>query len=178
MGTRIAEAADGDVDTFAGFLRDAWEAYGPGAPGFAGATDEIIADLTRPEVLARRIAAPDGAVVLARDGNRVVGFASLRRLDPDTAELDGIVVLPSWAGAGLGTELVRHVVERSREHGHRSMVVHTETTNTAARGFYEARGFEVTGTAVIDVGGAPVEVWTMTLDLETSTTGAPTPARE
>lgn len=40
------QATDGDVDAFAEFFRAAWQHSGPDAPGFAGATDESIAELT------------------------------------------------------------------------------------------------------------------------------------
>lgn len=161
MCIRIAEATVDDVEDFARFLLEAWKGYGPGAPGFAGATDEIVSDLTRPDSLRPRIETPGGFLLLAWQGDRVVAFASMRPLDSGTGELDGIIVLPSHVGAGLGSRLLRGVIDRARAAGLGRLVVRTEASNGAARAFYERHGFEVTGTSVIDVGETPVEVWNL-----------------
>ncbi|MFQ5517557.1 MAG: hypothetical protein ACE5E8_08270, partial [Acidimicrobiia bacterium] len=84
---QVNRATPGDVDKVAAFLGEAWEAAGPDAPGFAGATDEIIAELARPEAILQRI--KSHTMLLAWWGDRVVGFAADRRVDAETVELAG-----------------------------------------------------------------------------------------
>ncbi len=170
-GTRdavVREAGAGDIDAVAGFFRSAWREAGPDAPGFAGATDEIIDELVSDDVLTERILG-DGhhmyvAVVDGARGPEVVGFAATREVDTATVELAGIVVLRSHAGRGLGSALVDMAIARSAG-SYGRMLVRTETTNDGARAFYERCGFRVTATAVEQVDDVAVEVWELERDL-------------
>lgn len=157
--TTVREAEDGDVAAFAQFFTTAWRQAGPDALGFTGATDEVIAELTTPDAVRERIGGPERRMFLAWHRERVVGFSATRRIDDATVELAGIIVLPSFAGMGIGTTLVEAALQRAREDRYRSMIVRTETSNHPARAFYERRGFAVTATDVEKVGDLVVEVW-------------------
>lgn len=154
----VREATADDVDAFASFLRTAWASAGPGAPGFAGATDDIIAELTQPEAILARLGGPERRLYLASSGEGVVGFAATHRIDGDAVELAGIIVLPDASGRGVGTLLVRTAMDAARAEGFRSMLVRTETTNDLARSFYQHNGFVVGATAIEDVDGMEVPV--------------------
>lgn len=160
---QVNRATPGDVDKVAAFLGEAWEAAGPDAPGFAGATDEIIAELARPEAILQRI--KSHTMLLAWWGDRVVGFAADRRVDAETVELAGLIVLQSMAGRGIGRALVERMVATARAAGHVKMIVHTETDNDRAVGFYGAMGFTTVGSTVEDVEGTHVDVWELRRDL-------------
>ena len=102
---------------------------------------------------------------LAWEGGRIVGFAAMKRIDVETVELAGIIVLPSCAGRGVGTALVDEALRRGRDERYRTVIVRTETTNQAARAFYEARGFELGEITVERVGDVSVQVWELSHDL-------------
>jgi ribosomal protein S18 acetylase RimI-like enzyme len=161
----VSEASELDVDAFAEFFKTAWRQSGPDAPGFAGATDEIIAELTTQDAIRERIGGPDRRMFLAWEDERVVGFAATKRIDIDTVELAGIIVLPACAGRGVGTELVHEALRATKGESYRSMIVRTETTNDSALAFYEARGFVLERTTIEHIDNISVEVWELSHDL-------------
>ncbi|MEE8331256.1 MAG: GNAT family N-acetyltransferase [Acidimicrobiia bacterium] len=164
----VAEATDADVAAFATFFREAWKQAGPGALGFVGASDQVIAELTAPEAVLERIGGPDRRMFLAWEGGRVVGFAATKRIDAATVELAGIIVLQTMAGGGVGTRLVEEALNSARGEGYRKMIVRTETTNERARAFYERRGFIGTGSTTEQVEGTAVEVWELAREISSS----------
>lgn len=161
----VREASERDIDAFADFFVTAWRQSGPNAPGFAGATDEVIAELTTRDAICERIGGPERRMLLAWQDERVVGFAATRRIDVDSVELAGIIVLPSSAGRGIGTALVDEALRLMKDEPYRSMIVRTETTNDLARAFYEARGFTLARVAVEHVEDFSVEVCELSRDL-------------
>lgn len=146
VSVSVSEATEKDVVAFDDFFRRAWKEAGPGAPGFTGASDEVIAELTTPEAFRERIGGPDRRMFLAWDGNRVIAFASTRGISEDAVELSGIIVLRSHGGMGVGTALVESAIAAAEADRHRMMLVKTEATNRRAQAFYENRGFSVVGT--------------------------------
>ena len=119
MTIRVSEADVSDVPEVAEFFWSAWRAAGPGAPGWAGADETAIAELTAPGVLAERIGGPGRWMFLGWDDERVVGFSALRSLDEDSVELAGIVVMGDRLGRGVGSLLLDAAVEAARRHlGH------------------------------------------------------------
>jgi ribosomal protein S18 acetylase RimI-like enzyme len=161
----VREASEVDVDAFAEFFVAAWRQSGPDAPGFVGATDEVIAELTTRDAVRERIGGPDRRMFLAWADDCVVGFPATKRINVDTVELAGIIVLPSYAGRGVGTELVDEALLGMRGDLYRSMIVRTETTNDLARAFYEARGFLLERVTVENVDDISVDVWELSRDL-------------
>lgn len=144
----VREATEADAARIGSFLRAAWAESGPDAPGFAGATDEVIDEIARPDAVRARLGGPTRRMVIAVGGDvdaevdgEVVGFAALRTIDDDATELAGIVVRRTWAGHGVGSELTRRALDLARADGAASLVVRTEVDNTAAIAFYESLGF-------------------------------------
>jgi GNAT superfamily N-acetyltransferase len=161
----VREASEVDIDAFAEFFVAAWRQSGPEASGFAGANDEVIAELTTRCSVRDRIGGPDRRMFLAWEDDQVVGFAATKRIDIDTVELAGIIVLPSHAGRGVGTVLVEEALRGAKAESYRSMIVRTETTNDVARAFYEARGFVLERDTVEHLDDISVEVWELSRDL-------------
>jgi ribosomal protein S18 acetylase RimI-like enzyme len=153
----VSEAGPADAEAAGSFVRELWAAAGPDAPGLTGATDEVIAEISRPEEIRLRLGGPERRIFLARRDGRVVGFAATRRLDPTTSELAGIMVHPGHRG-GVGTPLLDAAIATVVAEGARRMVVHTEADNEGALAFYERRGFRRTGTGTDDVEGTGVAV--------------------
>ena len=158
MGVRVTEATDADVPAIAAFFRTAWRASGPDAPGWAGASDEVMAQITAPEAIAARVGGPERRMFLAWEAGRVVGFAATRVQDPETVELAGIVVLPEAIGTGVGTPLLEAAEKSGRSGGATRMTVRTEADNERALGFYRSKGFRATGDVVEQVEGIEVTV--------------------
>jgi ribosomal protein S18 acetylase RimI-like enzyme len=155
----VAEATADDAGAFAAFFWEAWQQAGPAAPGFAGATDEVIRELTTQSAIVERLGGPDRRMFLAWVGQRVVGFSATTRIDNDNVELAGIIVLQSTIGRGIGTALVAETVASCRAAGYHRMIVKTETDNKQALGFYEGLGFTPLRTTEEDAGGVTVDVW-------------------
>ena len=163
--TEVAEATASDVDAISAFFWEAWRQAGPGAPGFSGATEEVIAEIADPRVIGDRVGGPERRMYIAKQGERVVGFASTRATTATVIELSGVVVLQSMIGSGIGTRLVEAAVEASAGHGFTAMTVSTEVGNDRARSFYERHGFEVTGKGVEMVGPTQVSIVNMRRNL-------------
>lgn len=88
--------------------------------------------------------------VAERDG-AVAGFAAVVPRGDGDAELDGLFVEPAHWRTGIGRALVARSIEHARGFGAGALYV---IGNNAARGFYEACGFEVTGTCETRFGPA------------------------
>jgi len=77
-------------------------------------------------------------LLVARDGERVVGSAALE-LYRDSALLRSVAVEPSARGSGLGQRLTRSALELARRHGVRDVFLLT----TTAENFFPRFGFEL-----------------------------------
>lgn len=92
-----------------------------------------------PQALAR----PDITFWTATEGDAVVGCAALRELAPDEAELKSMRTVPSARGRGVGTALLRQVLDEARARGYRRVSLETGTHAffTPAHQLYAAHGF-------------------------------------
>ena len=165
LNLEIIEATDLDSDAISEFLWEAWRQSGPDSPGFAGATEEVIADIASRKVILSRLGGPTHRMFVAKQDNRVVGFASTRTESSTTIELSGVVVLKEMIGTGIGTRLLDLAVTVSAGHGFSRMVVSTESTNDRALRFYESHGFTRIGETTTDVEGTRVPVVNLTREL-------------
>ena len=161
----VREATTDDVAAIADFLHEAWRQAGPEAPGFAGATVEVIAEIAAPEAIAARLGGPQRRMFIAWVNNRIGGFATTRRLTFAAIELSGVVVLQSLIGGGVGSALFRGAADSARGDGFHKMTVSTETDNERALRFYERCGFTVVGRSTTDAAGTDIEVWDLEMAL-------------
>jgi ribosomal protein S18 acetylase RimI-like enzyme len=153
----VREAGADDAERIGAFLHSVWEAAGPTAPGFSGATDEIVDEIARPEAVRARLGGPDRRIFVAVSGDDAIGFAATRREGEDL-ELAGIVVRAEWAGRGIGSRLVGAVLDLARREGVAHVTVRTEIDNARAIGFYESTGFTRGGRSTEQVGGTDIDV--------------------
>ncbi len=160
---RVVEAGEGDVSSISALFRRMWEEAGPDAPGFSGATEEIIAEIAAPDAIRSRIGGPERRMFLAYEGDVAVGFAATRAIDEDVIELAGIVVLQTRLGRGIGTPLVAAAVLAARNLGFSRMTVSTEVDNERAATFYQARGFRPMGRSTTEVEGTEILVTNLEL---------------
>lgn len=88
-----------------------------------------------------RIAAGDGAFVVAYLGGVAVGCGAVRRLDEATAELKRMYVDPSVRRRGIGRALVSALESEARQLGTARVVLETGTRLAPALRLYEAMGY-------------------------------------
>ena len=84
-------------------------------------------------------------IVVAIDGERWVGMAACRRLEPDSSWLTALWVDPSERGAGLGGRLIEAAADWAREQGAATVELSVTTNNDAAATLYSRAGFAETG---------------------------------
>jgi ribosomal protein S18 acetylase RimI-like enzyme len=165
--SEVRDTKIGDVEAFRHFILKAWDEAGPGALGWTGATDENVSELTSAEFLSSLIESEGVVILLVWDRGEVVGFASNRRVDDETVELSGIVVLESMTGRGVGSRLLDSSLRAAERDGYSRVIVETEVFNERAIGFYRSRGFEVGEKRVTEVEGERVELVELSLLLGT-----------
>lgn len=78
-----------------------------------------------------------GSWLVAEVDGRVVGCAALARLSPTLAEIRSLAVAPDQAGKGIGSQIVRALIEVARQEGVTQVVA-----LTLRQSFFERLGFE------------------------------------
>jgi ribosomal protein S18 acetylase RimI-like enzyme len=99
------------------------------------------------------LADPRSFLLIARDGERAVGYAVTRVMEsgpewrdawvmpPTMAELETLVVLPELRNTGLGTRMLDAVEAELDRQGISEVIVGIVAGNDAAQRLYERRGF-------------------------------------
>ena len=82
-------------------------------------------------------------ILIAKDGERVVGFAGYGEADPTTGELFALYVLKEYRGTGVAQALMRAAAEKLSAYPKIGLWVLKE--NPRAIRFYEKYGFSATG---------------------------------
>ena len=103
--------------------------------------------------------------IAERGGERVGSVFLVKDAEPGVARLRLLMVEAPARGEKLGRRLVDECVSFAREKGYREIVLWTHEVLTAARGIYQAVGFEITETWVHDDFGKPEvsETWRLKL---------------
>jgi len=139
------KATVADAPKLGVFLHEAWREAGPGGLGFTGATEETINEIASEEFLLKRLTNRDVIMYIVQEEGRVLGLAATRRIDGESIELSGMIVLESATGKGLGTTLVEKALTEIRRAGFRKVVVKTEAVNRRAIRFYKKMGLKEVG---------------------------------
>jgi phosphinothricin acetyltransferase len=88
-------------------------------------------------------------VVVATDGRRIAGFASFSDFRPWPGyrfTVEGTVhIHADTRGQGVGTELLKTIIERARALGKHTMIAGVDSENAASLRFLERFGFERAG---------------------------------
>ena len=104
--------------------------------------------------LGNLITRPDHVIFVATtDSGRILGWVhvfdfSLLESQP-TAEIGGLVVDQNYRGGGVGHALVEAAEDWSRQRGHSTLWVHSNTIRTDAHRFYTKLGFSQMKTQVV-----------------------------
>jgi GNAT superfamily N-acetyltransferase len=165
MGMLVRVAGLDDIHNLSVFFQEAWREAGPGALGFTGATDDVVHQLASEESLRTRLTDPNLRIFVVEGEDRILGFASMKRIDSAQVELSGIVVLQSLVGRGMGTELYLAARENAVVEGYNRVVVKTEVFNKTAISFYKKMGFFETREEVERVEGTDVRLTVLEANL-------------
>ncbi|MFQ5747479.1 MAG: ribosomal protein S18-alanine N-acetyltransferase [Gemmatimonadota bacterium] len=87
---------------------------------------------------------PSTVVTAAEIRGRVVGYSVLWQAGAE-AELGNLAVEPEFRRHGVGRALLGTVLERARQTNISALFLEVRESNEAARGLYDAYGFEVVG---------------------------------
>ena len=128
----ISDAGAADADALRALFRDYFAWLGPNG---------LFADADAEAELA---ALPGGydAILVARDGEEIVGCVALRRLERGACEVKRLYVQPGARGSGTGRALVEASIARARELGFSAMRLDTLPRMDAARALYLSLGFQ------------------------------------
>jgi GNAT superfamily N-acetyltransferase len=120
-----------------------------------------------------RLAEPDGAYLVAWDGDQPVGHAHLTRHDPP--RLQDVEVHPDAQRRGVARQLVAAAAVAAAARGATTLRLEVSATNDVAHALYRSCGFVDTGvpprrvTGTIQIRTGPIEVddvlWTWELPL-------------
>jgi putative acetyltransferase len=114
------------------------------------------------------IIAQGGHIIMAENGEEVVGTCALIRLNDESFELAKMAVKPSARGLGIGQRLGAAVVERARRAGARRVELLTNSALLPALGLYRRLGFRDVPLESSDYRRADVK---MVLELENPVSG-------
>ncbi len=89
-----------------------------------------------------KYAPPDGALLMAIDGQKVAGCVALRRLAAGVCEMKRLFVRPEYRGQGVGRMLAERIIDEAEQLGYPLMWLDSLARLKEAMGLYESLGFK------------------------------------
>lgn len=90
------------------------------------------------------LAADDRVLLAAVEDDALIGYADLA-LAPGEAEILNLAVRTPHQGHGIGTALMRAMLDAAQQHGARRVLLEVREGNEAAQHLYARNGFAVVG---------------------------------
>ena len=84
---------------------------------------------------------PDGAFIIAKDGNNIIGCVGIRKLEDTICEMKRLFVNDNYKGLGIGRKLVEKIIEEAKTKNYKKMRLDTLSTMEAALNMYYKYGF-------------------------------------
>ena len=107
-----------------------------------GIPEEYVKKAFAEERLSKAVSSGEATFYLALENNEIIGFAQTIRQDPNTTELDRIVVFPKHMRKGIGTQLFKQAIIDEERKGIKTIVVNAGKEEIHARRFYKKNGFK------------------------------------
>lgn len=82
-------------------------------------------------------------VLVAPQGNRLLGFITLSHFSPDTADIGLLAVHPEARGQGLGQALIQQSIYKAQQADYQQLQVVTQLDNVPACRLYQKAGFHL-----------------------------------
>ncbi|WP_304113698.1 GNAT family N-acetyltransferase [Mycolicibacterium bacteremicum] len=146
-----------------------------------GVTDDNVAAFIAANLSAQAFAGylhdPDRTVLIAREEDRILGYAMLIRGVPDddvqravplrpATELSKMYTLPNAHGTGVAAALMTESLRHSTAAGAAGVWLGVNQENVRAQRFYGKFGFRVTGTKTFRLGESVENDYVMTVRLD------------
>ncbi|MEJ7654474.1 MAG: GNAT family N-acetyltransferase [Chloroflexia bacterium] len=84
---------------------------------------------------------PESLLLVALDGERVVGTAATHGLSRAECEVRRMFILPEYRGAGLGAEMLTRLLDFAEKRGYERVLLDTAVQMTRALALYRRFGF-------------------------------------
>jgi len=97
------------------------------------------------EALPGSYAPPEGALLIARDGEKAAGCVALRRIEDGIGEMKRMYVRDAYRGSGLGRRLALAIIEEAKKRKYGRVVLDTLPKLAPAIALYRDLGFRETG---------------------------------
>jgi len=153
---RIAAATDADLTAVAELAGVIWRSHYPGIIT-AGQIEYMLEHGYSHAALHRFVAEPGAALLLARADARLIAFGAYHRADgTGELKLEKLYVHPDYHGRGVGSRLIRQVEAAAAAQGLPTLVLNVNKNNVKAIRAYEANGFAIRESVVLDIGGGYV----------------------
>ncbi|RLB22545.1 MAG: GNAT family N-acetyltransferase [Deltaproteobacteria bacterium] len=91
-----------------------------------------------------KYAPPDGALLVAMEGQELAGCVALRRLEQGVCEMKRLFVKEQYRGKGIGRALAKGIIEEAARLGYSLMRLDTLDWLKEAMRLYESLGFRKT----------------------------------
>ncbi|MFX0061206.1 MAG: GNAT family N-acetyltransferase [Candidatus Hermodarchaeota archaeon] len=85
---------------------------------------------------------PDGQLIVAMQGERIVGCVALRKFSDKICEMKRLYVQPEFRGRGIGKQLAKAIITEARKIGYTSMQLDTVPWMKEAITLYKSLGFK------------------------------------
>lgn len=82
-----------------------------------------------------------GSFLVAEADGKLVAMGAFRNLGDGRAEIKRMRTTPAWQGRGLGTMILKKLLEKAAEAGYREAILETSEKQKAARRLYNSFGF-------------------------------------
>lgn len=92
-----------------------------------------------------KIRPPEGIIYVLEARGRVVGMGALKKLETEVGEIKRMYIRPEYRGKGFGKELLKRLIEKSKEFGYSTLRLESAKFMPAAHHVYRSAGFKERG---------------------------------